>query len=85
MNQIESSGYKGAALDALKNCGCEVGDVLKITNKGKSYEGILIPRSEAGATDHIVLKLKSGYNVGIRITSNTQVAKVGVGTKPSFA
>jgi glutamyl-tRNA(Gln) amidotransferase subunit D len=32
-----------------------------------------------------VLKLKSGYNVGIRITPTTQVEKVGKGAKPAFA
>jgi hypothetical protein len=33
MSQIETSGYKGAALEALKNCGCDVGDILKITSE----------------------------------------------------
>jgi glutamyl-tRNA(Gln) amidotransferase subunit D len=85
MNQNESSGYKGEALDALRKAGCEVGDVIRVTGEGKSYEGILIPRSETGAGDHIVVKLKSGYNVGVRITSKTRLEKVGKGTKPSFA
>lgn len=85
MSQIESSGYKGEALIALKKIGCEVGDILQITNNRKSYKGILIPKSEIGVGDHIVLKLASGYNVGIRLTPETQIVKVGKGTKPSFA
>ena len=85
MAQTESSGYKGEALEALRKAGCEVGDIIRVTGEGKSYEGILIPRSESGAGDHIVVKLKSGYNVGVRVTPKTRIEKVGKGTKPSFA
>ena len=86
MNEkAESSGYKGEAFSALKSAGCQVGDIIRITGESKSYEGILIPRSETGAGDHIVIKLKSGYNVGVRITSKIRIEKVGKGNKPSFA
>jgi glutamyl-tRNA(Gln) amidotransferase subunit D len=83
--KAESSGYKGTALNALKQAGCAVGDIIRVTAGGKSYEGILIPRSETGDTTHVVVKLKSGYNIGVRITSNTKIEKVGKGAKPSFA
>ena len=85
MTQVESSGYKGKALDALKNAGCEVGDIIRITSDAKIYEGILIPRSETREGDHVVVKLKSGYNVGVRVTPETRIEKVGVGAKPMFA
>ena len=85
MNQKESSGYKGEALSALKKAGCEVGDIIRVTSNGKIYEGILIPRSEYGDDKHIVVKLKSGYNIGVRITPNMKIEKVGKGSKPSFA
>jgi glutamyl-tRNA(Gln) amidotransferase subunit D len=85
MNQKESSGYKGEALSALKKAGCEVGDVIRVTSNGKVYEGILIPRSETGDGKHVVVKLKSGYNIGVRIRSNMKIEKVGKGAKPSFA
>jgi glutamyl-tRNA(Gln) amidotransferase subunit D len=85
MNQKESSGYKGKALSALKKAGCEVGDIIRVTSDGKVYEGILIPRSETGDNLHIVVKLKSGYNIGVRMTPSTKIEKVGKGSKPSFA
>jgi glutamyl-tRNA(Gln) amidotransferase subunit D len=85
MNQKESSGYKGKALSALKKAGCEVGDIIRVTSNGKIYEGILIPRSEYGDDKHIVVKLKSGYNIGVRMTPNIKIEKVGKGSKPSFA
>ena len=85
MNQKESSSYKGKALSALKKAGCEVGDIIRVTSDGKIYEGILIPRSEYGDDKHIIVKLKSGYNIGVRMTPNIKIEKVGKGSKPSFA
>jgi len=80
----EFPGYKGEALQVLKKVEAEIGDIIRITKDGETYEGILIPRSEYGDEKHIIIKLKSGYNVGIRVTPTTQVEKVGVGVKPTF-
>ena len=85
MPQIEDSGYKGKTLEALKKAGCEVGDIVQIVSEGRKYEGILIPRSETGEGDHIVVKLKSGYNIGIRFTGSVTITKIGKGAKPTFA
>src|SRR3972149_5531830 len=81
----ENSGYKGKALIALNEAGFEVGNVIRITDKERVFEGILIPRSETTTNDHIVVKLKSGYNVGIKLTLYTAIERVGKGTKPQFA
>jgi glutamyl-tRNA(Gln) amidotransferase subunit D len=83
--KAESSGYKGEALSALKKAGCQVGDIISVTSKKKTYEGILIPRSETGGSEHVVVKLKSGYNVGVHITPDVKIEKIGKGAKPSFA
>jgi len=80
----EFPGYRGQALKLLKGAGAEIGDVIRVTKNGENWEGILIPRSEFGDEKHIILKLKSGYNVGVRIDSTTQVMKVGEGVKPAF-
>ena len=85
MGQESNSGYKGEALDALKKAGCQIGDVVHVTSNKKTYEGILIPRSETGDRENVVVKLKSGYNVGVHITPDVKIEKVGKGTKPSFA
>jgi glutamyl-tRNA(Gln) amidotransferase subunit D len=86
MSQIdENLGYRGEALEAIKKAGCEVGDIVRVTGDGKTYEGILIPRSEYGDNTHIVVKMKSGYNIGIRLTSAVKIEKIGKGVKPSFA
>jgi len=80
----EFPGYKGEALKFLKKAEAEIGDIIRITKNGETCEGILIPRSEYGDEKHIIIKLKSGYNVGIRVDPATQVEKVGVGVKPTF-
>ena len=80
----EFPGYRGQALKFLKKAGAEIGDVIRVTKDGEDWEGILIPRSEIGDERHIIIKLKSGYNVGVRIGSTTRVEKVGEGVKPSF-
>ncbi len=83
--KTESSGYTGEALNALRQAECQVGDIIRVTSKGKTYEGILIPRSETGDDKHVVVKLKSGYNIGIRVTPEVKIEKVGKGAKPTFA
>jgi glutamyl-tRNA(Gln) amidotransferase subunit D len=85
MSQLENSGYKGSALEALKKADCEVGDIIRVISKDKTYEGILIPRSELGEGTSVIVKMKSGYNIGIRITPEVKIEKIGQGAKPAFA
>ena len=44
----------------------KVGDSIKIT-ADLTYSGILMPRYESGDDKHLVVKLASGYNVGINV------------------
>jgi len=85
MSQLEDSGYKGLALKALKKANCDVGDIIRVASKDKTYEGTLIPRSEMGEGTNIIVKMKSGYNIGISISPDVKIEKIGKGTKPSFA
>ena len=85
MRQLENSGYKGQALNLLKEADCDIGDIIKITSKSKIYQGILIPRSELGEHTAIIIKMKSGYNIGIQATTEVKIEKIGKGTKPTFA
>jgi glutamyl-tRNA(Gln) amidotransferase subunit D len=85
MSEKIASGYKGHALKTIENVGAEIGDMLRITKGNATLEGILIPRSEYGDENHIVIKLKNGYNIGVRLTVDAKVEKAGKGTKPAFA
>ena len=62
----DDRGYSGKALDCLKKYYAKVGDSIKIT-ADLTYSGILMPRYESSDDTHLVVKLGSGYNVGIDI------------------
>ncbi len=85
MSELENSGYKSLALEALKKADCNIGDIVRVNSKGKTYEGILIPRSELGEGTAVIVKMKSGYNIGIRVTPEVKIEKIGKGAKPAFA
>ena len=84
MTEEEIQGYRGEAFKLLKTAGANIGDIISITKNEDSWEGLLIPRSEIGDNHHLVIKMKSGYNVGVSIDSSTNVEKIGEGAKPTF-
>jgi glutamyl-tRNA(Gln) amidotransferase subunit D len=57
----------------------KIGSKLKVTTKKQTYEGILMPRSELADEEHIVVKLSSGYNVGISKKDIVKVQKLSGG------
>jgi len=60
-------GYKGRALEVLKSYQAQVwGDTEIKTTRG-DFRGIILPRSENDDDRHIVLKLATGYNVGVEV------------------
>jgi len=62
----EYIGYKGNSLEFLKTNKIVVGNSVKIV-ADITYSGIIMPRYEHSDDKHIVLKLKSGYNIGLEI------------------
>ena len=72
----ELKGYKGKIRDFLIANKVDVGDLVKITSE-LTYSGILMPRYESGDESHIVLKLKSGYNIGIEFEKIEKLEKIG--------
>ena len=61
-------GYRGLARSRLEQWGMRVwGDVRVRNTAGSTFEGVILPRSETFDDLHVVLKLKTGYNVGIHV------------------
>lgn len=56
--------------------GIKPGEWVHIETKGASYEGILMPRPETGDPDCIVLKLQSGYNIGLKFERGMKIKKL---------
>ena len=70
----EYTGYEGKSLDFLKTNKISIGDSVKIL-ADITYSGIMMPRYEHSDDKHIVLKLKSGYNIGLEISKIKKVEK----------
>ena len=59
--------YKENAKKYIENYGLSIGDTVKINKKDISYTGILLDRPEDGDDGYLVIKLSSGYNIGVSI------------------
>ncbi len=55
--------YSSKVSSLLKKAGAEIGDRISVKSGPEIHEGILMPRS--GESGDLVIKLDSGYNVGI--------------------
>ena len=78
------SGYRGKVQQLLKAASAEVGDRVKVESAGRTYEGVLMPRTELGDPNHLVLKLQSGYNVGIKAGKGAKIALLERGKPPKL-
>ncbi len=76
-------GYKGSSGKFLDSSGITIGDIIKITKNGISYQGILLDRAEDPDDKHLVLKLESGYNIGVNV-GGAVVELVEKGEKPKM-
>ena len=70
----EHRGYEGNSLKFLKANQISVGDSVKIL-ADITYSGIIMPRYEHSDDKHIVLKLNSGYNIGLEIAKIEKIEK----------
>ena len=70
-------GYKGEALELLKKYKVRVwGTAVAETTRGK-FEGTVLPRSENDDDQHIVMKIITGYNIGIDVQTVTSMVETG--------
>ncbi len=58
-------GYRGPGRAVLERFGVGVWSEVELDSTRGSFRGLILPRSETADDQHIVLKLASGYNVGI--------------------
>jgi glutamyl-tRNA(Gln) amidotransferase subunit D len=72
----ELTGYKGKALSILSLYDVSVGNAILVRTGEGEYSGILMPRYEFSDDNHIVIKLRSGYNIGIEADKVRGIEKV---------
>jgi glutamyl-tRNA(Gln) amidotransferase subunit D len=64
------------AENLLSKTGAKVGDVVRIRDEGRDFEGVLMPRHAGSRPDVLILKLSSGYNVGLACSPKTELTLV---------
>ena len=69
-------GYKEKSKELLSRGGITVGDTVTIKTYDKEITGILMPRYESADKNHIVIKLKNGYNIGFRTDKIQSITKI---------
>ncbi|MFO0565207.1 MAG: Glu-tRNA(Gln) amidotransferase subunit GatD [Polyangiaceae bacterium] len=78
MSDDPLKGYKGRARARLAEWGVRVwSDVVATNDAGSVFEGVILPRSENLDDEHVVIKMKTGYNVGLHVDRVRCVTEVG--------
>ena len=77
MNNDKLKGYRDIGAAVLSRHGVGVWSDVVIESTGGRFEGIILPRSETADEKHIVLKLSSGYNIGIAADTITNIDERG--------
>jgi glutamyl-tRNA(Gln) amidotransferase subunit D len=70
-------GYRGPCLDLMKKFDVTVWSEVRARTSRGEFEGLILPRSETSDDEHLVLKLSSGYNIGLRHDTVRSLAKIG--------
>ena len=70
-------GYKGRARDVLEKMGTRVWAEAEIETDKGVYKGIILPRSEQADDGHIVVKLDTGYNIGLAVEGIQAIREKG--------
>lgn len=65
--------YSESLSKLLSSICAEEGSVLTVESKGRSFTGTLMPHHDFSAPDVLILKVKSGYNMGIRIYDDSVI------------
>ncbi len=77
MSEDFFQGYKGEALKILKNFNVRVWGQATIETSRGNFVGTVLPRSENDDDRHIVLKIPTGYNVGIDVANIIAMKETG--------
>ena len=74
--KMDIDGYKERSLELLSEGEVSIGDTINVQTNDCQFTGILMPRYELADKNHVVIKLKSGYNIGIKTSSIQSITKI---------
>jgi glutamyl-tRNA(Gln) amidotransferase, subunit D len=66
--------YSDHLSKVLKDMDAKEGCRLSVESDGRVHSGILMPHHEFSAPDVIILKLKSGYNIGVKVSEGSKIS-----------
>ncbi|GAB4452394.1 MAG: Glu-tRNA(Gln) amidotransferase subunit GatD [Bacteroidales bacterium] len=70
-------GYKGRALSLLQKFNVRVWGQAKIVTTRGEFNGTVLPRAENDDDMHIVIKVVTGYNIGIDVSTIESMEELG--------
>ncbi len=70
------NSYSKKSQQFLNKFNVGTGNEVKVITKKEEFFGIILPRYETFSDKYIVLKLKSGYNIGIEIDNITKIIPI---------
>ncbi|MFI5220936.1 MAG: hypothetical protein ACHQK8_01325 [Bacteroidia bacterium] len=70
-------GYKGQALEVLKKYSARVWAAVDVETSRGLFQGTILPRAENNDDEHIVLKIITGYNIGVDINTISGIKETG--------
>ena len=73
----ELQGYWGFVRKKLEAAKVKIWSVIEVTTPETTYRGVLLPRTDMGDDKHLVLKLDTGYNIGVKVTDDTTIKEIG--------
>ena len=70
-------GYRGPCRALMERLGFRVWSEVRVRTTRGNFEGLVLPRSETSDELHLVLKLGTGYNIGLRHDTVLEVKELG--------
>ncbi len=77
MEENRFKGYRGIGKAVLEQHNVGVWSDVKVESTRGRFEGLILPRSVTADEHHIVLKLVTGYNIGIAADTVTKITEQG--------
>ncbi|HPG74334.1 MAG TPA: hypothetical protein PLM49_08595, partial [Bacteroidales bacterium] len=70
-------GYKGKALDVLMKFNVRVWGQTEMETTRGTFTGTVLPRSINDDAEHIVIKVITGYNIGVDVNTIINMKETG--------
>jgi glutamyl-tRNA(Gln) amidotransferase subunit D len=77
MSEDIFQGYKGEALEMLKKFNVRVWGQAEVETTRGNFKGTVLPRAENDDDKHIVMKIITGYNIGVDTRTITSMVETG--------